>query len=1025
MRVLLSAFLFTAWIAQAQVTVLTCGVVQNSSITTDTPQRSFQYRGDAGEAIAIRVVTNPASLALTPELRSPNNTVIPYRTTSPVSLSVLEYDLPTAGDYLFSVRGKDAGTFQIVLIKLNRPCGNTTLACGTPVSGKITAGTQLQVYQFDGKTGDQVSLRLLRTGGDNQSSLMVLGYDSAGLQQKVTSDGKLLGAAGLPAVRLDYKLTSDGPQIFLVGEYTGTLKQDYSISMLRLNGGCSARPVSCGAVTDGAINSALGTNLYTFTAVARDQYLMRIRGVNSATFEPSAQIFDPQSNIVQIATSSDRSRAVFTPAVSGAYTVVLADATGLQTGNYALAMLRLNGGCNTQALGCGAVADGKVDGLLRFTAYTVNSQANDVYLLRLLRTDAGGSFRPAVEIYGPDGTTVQSATTPDFTSISFTAPAAGAYMLVAWDGFDGSQSGTYSMSATRINRPCEGVTALGCGTLASATIDRPLKAGVYSYATAAGDAFSIKLIDTAGTLQSSLQVYDPLGRAVGPPVSGNIKSVDVARAAAGAYTVLVTDDSRNARQGTYVLQSFATTGSCGATPPQGQTVSGLVSGTAPFQSYVFRAAAGDALLLRSAGLTPGFAINMDLYDPAGNRLGNGTFAISRTAPADGQYTVITGSSSPRSAGSYGFSWQSLNNPAPETPPLQCGRTVVSSLAPEAQFRYYTVNVNGGDILKLLLTRMPDNLNAQLELFDSAGARVAGSNSEISRSATAGGRYLVLVSPATAFAESGGFALAFQRPNNPCSPAALACGQTVLQAVTTPGQLDAFTFSGNPGDRITLRVLPRTGSFSPYLELYGPTGSLVPGSGAVSTLSATLSASDRYTVLLRDRSGANTGSYRIGLQRGNNDCPENDSQKPTIRLRRPTGGEVISGGTAYRIAWESDDNVDVTSHAVRLSTDGGKTFPVTIREGLSGLQQSVDWIVPADIAPTRTAVIQVTATDRAGNSQSAASDLLTLIGSGFTPNTSVSYVFDGLNRIVQATYGDGRVVRYTYDVAGNLLQVTVQ
>src|SRR5437899_11131757 len=90
MRVLLSAFLFTAWIAQAQVTVLTCGVVQNSSFTTDTPQRSVQYRGDAGEAIAIRVVTNPASLVVAPELRSPNNTVIPDRTESAAPLHLLQ-----------------------------------------------------------------------------------------------------------------------------------------------------------------------------------------------------------------------------------------------------------------------------------------------------------------------------------------------------------------------------------------------------------------------------------------------------------------------------------------------------------------------------------------------------------------------------------------------------------------------------------------------------------------------------------------------------------------------------------------------------------------------------------------------------------------------------------------------------------------------------------------------------------------------------------------------------------------------
>ena len=48
-----------------------------------------------------------------------------------------------------------------------------TLACGTPASGKITAPGQIQVFQFDGKAGDQVVFTALRTGGDAQSSLLV------------------------------------------------------------------------------------------------------------------------------------------------------------------------------------------------------------------------------------------------------------------------------------------------------------------------------------------------------------------------------------------------------------------------------------------------------------------------------------------------------------------------------------------------------------------------------------------------------------------------------------------------------------------------------------------------------------------------------------------------------------------------------------------------------------------------------------------------------------------------------------
>src|SRR4029077_17645589 len=117
------------------------------------------------------------------------------------------------------------------------------------------------------------------------------------------------------------------------------------------------------------------------------------------------------------------------------------------------------------------------------------------------------------------------------------------------------------------------------------------------------------------------------------------------------------------------------------------------------------------------------------------------------------------------------------------------------------------------------------------------------------------------------------------------------------------------------------------------------------------------------------------------------CPVNDGEAPAISLVRPTGGEVVPGGSSFRIQWLSDDNVGVTSHDIALSTDGGKTFATPVASGLSGNQQPFDWAVPAEVPPSRNAMIRVTATDAAGNSSSATSDLLTLIGSGFSPNAS--------------------------------------
>src|SRR5262249_22203106 len=151
--------------------------------------------------------------------------------------------------------------------------------------------------------------------------------------------------------------------------------------------------------------------------------------------------------------------------------------------------------------------------------------------------------------------------------------------------------------------------------------------------------------------------------------------------------------------------------------------------------------------------------------------------------------------------------------APVAALLECGQTTSASLGSSNQFWYYSVGANDGDLLKLLLTRVPATLNAQVELYDPRGTRLVGSTGDIVRKVSAG-NYLVVVSPASSVAESGGFGLSLQRPNNPCSPGALACGRTILQQSNAPGELDAFAFSANAGDQISVTVTPRQGNYSP-------------------------------------------------------------------------------------------------------------------------------------------------------------------------------------------------------------------
>ena len=1002
---------------------LLCGQPGSGTLQANGTSTVFNFRLRVGDSILVRLIptSNTIGAGQPIELDDPNG--VPIREAFASSNGVHVYNnVQVDGTYQVTVKGNNASTYQITYTPLNRACSaNTNLSCGKPLKGALLPG-QMQVYQFNGKTGDLVSVRVAATAGsDPQANLFIMGFDSNSSLQPATKDQPFafnLHGGVLPT----YRLTTDGQQTFAIFESTGIYKLNYSVNLIDLSGPCGSVTAGCGTSADGALPDPLSTAIYSFNANKGDLYQVRVLTVDSTGgLRAISQVFDPQGNLLDSSTGNDPTRFLTLPA-TGQYTMVVQDSGGINTGSFAVALSRLNSPCNAQPLGCGTPTSGQISGPLRTVSYSVDAQAGDVYLVRLLRTTAGVSFTPRIEIYAPDtGAQVQSVTASDLGSVTFTAPAAGTYTLLAFDALDGKQTGGFTVWVGRLNRPCSGAIGLSCLFLAPGNISQPLQTGLYSFPTAAGDAFTVRLLDTGGNLQSAVQVYDPRGVAV-PGLPGTTKAVDVTNSPGGAYTIVVTDQSRVAGQGAFGVEAINTRGGCGSPVPAGATTTGLISGPAPYSAYSFSAAPGDLLLLRAAAFTPGFAANMDLYDPTGRRIGSGTSVIAPPAPASGgAYTAVVAASAPRTAGSYAFSWQSLTNPAGA--PLACGRTTAGALAPENQFWYYSLGADEGDVLKILLTRLPAALNAQLELYDAKGARLAVNANEITRKVSAG-NYLVVVSPASASAETGGFGLALEKPNHPCSPNALTCGQTILRQLTAPGQLDAFPFNGTAGDPMNVSVTPRAGSISPVTELYDPNGNPV-GSAGSTALNATLAATGQYTVTVHDRAGS-TGSYRVGLQRSGNACPENDSEKPAISLRRPTGGDVIAGGSVFQIVWQSDDNEAVASHTISLSTDSGRSFqPIAGAGSLSGVAQSFNWLVPADIAPSRNAVIQVTATDRAGNAQSAASDVLTLIGSGFAPNASATLEYDALNRLSKVTYQDGRVFQYSYDAAGNLTAITVQ
>ena len=1065
---LLFALLLALAIPALHAQQLDCGKPVDVKVSPPPGTTNVTFSGAAGETVYIRLQLNSGDPGF--NLKLPVVITDPFgniRSSRPLDQTVagatpldvsgqapgegyygLEFDLLTDGIHTLQLAGASptaSASVHVTLARINRPCGaNTTLTCGRSIAGAIstTVPGQIDTYQYSVQTGNVVSFRLLRVSNsgspDTSTGFFFAIYandPTQGNRPYVVNNAIPTGATDT-SKRLtfaqvyghyEWTATVTGAVTIMVFELTGSRGGSYYISATKLNGGCGGAPLGCNSAVDGVLTNPLTYGFYTLPAGGGDIYQFRTaRADTSGAFAPAAEIYDSLGVRVGVisqgsATGHATSATTITFPKSDNYTVIVTGPFDGSLGGYSLSTLRLNRPCDgLQALTCSSLVDGSITGLVRNQVYSLSASAQDSYLVRLLRPNSNSLFIPRVDIYDQTGAPVQFLNTTDLARATFTVPADGVYTLVASDSYDGAQSGSYSFSLLRLNRPCS-ATPLSCGAPASGSLTRSLSSSVYTYTAAAAESFSVRMLPGAGAPQSAMEIYDSLGNPVGQPLSGSFAGVDVVKPAAGSYTVVATDASKTPAASSFTLDLLRTTNACSVPAAQGATINGAVSSTAPFLSYSIAASAGDMLSLRSSSSTANFAAQMELYDPDGQRLDAGVFSLSRKAAATGAYTVILGAAAARTAGGYSFAWQLLNRPAGALP-LACGGSTTGALSASNQFRYYALAADAGDILRLIFSRISDNFSPQIELFDPTGARLSNS-SDVTTKVSSAGNYTVVVSPSTSLTESGAFTVAFQRPNNPCSPVSLTCGQTALRQVNLPGQLDTFSFNATGGDQTTINLTSRSGAYSPFVEMYNPAGALLVTSSN-GLLRRVLPADGQYTLLVRDRNALNLGSYRVSLQDDTNNCPVTDTEAPSITLLHPTGGEVLAGGATFRIQWLSDDNVGVATHDLALSTDAGKTFAAPFAS-LGGNAQTYDWILPADLAPTRTAVLRLTATDAAGNAKSAASDLLTLIGSGFTPNASATYTYDGLNRLIQVSLSDGTAIQYIWDAAGNLAIVTVK
>jgi YD repeat-containing protein len=263
-----------------------------------------------------------------------------------------------------------------------------------------------------------------------------------------------------------------------------------------------------------------------------------------------------------------------------------------------------------------------------------------------------------VELYNGAGTLLTT------TSEINQSLSAGAYTLLVRDA-NNTYGGSYQLTWKTLLKPCSGdATPLGCGQVASASVEGVEEIDIYTFEVSANDVVTLRTRKTSGNLSPYMEVYGPGGAIVWQGYT----QMNRALTQGGTYTVVLRDDG-NVKTGSYLLYWEKLNSPCNVVGEItcGQLVNGTVGTTGespPWRVHRMSLSTTESVRIRVSNPSGGnFYPYVELYNGAGTLLTT-TSEINQSLSA-GAYTLLVRDAYNTYGGSYHLKYQKSDNSCPE------------------------------------------------------------------------------------------------------------------------------------------------------------------------------------------------------------------------------------------------------------------------------------------------------------------------------------------------------------------------
>ncbi len=881
---------------------LRIGQVREGQITDSTDVDGWRFDGVAGEVVTVTVEPDSrANLSPHVALFGADGRMLAQADAAPGdSATVPTYRLPYTGSYTARVArsqaflGRTTGRYTIHIVQDAPPAGTDypSIRLGTAERGTLDDASPARRWVFDGTAGDTIYARLEATSRTLDPVLRLY-----------VPEGPLLAEADDVApvatdAELYVKLPVDGPYVLEARRYhgaQGATEGNFLLNVERVYQASetSAEPsIAYGDYIAGTTDRANPSDIWTFSGKAGDRIFAMLRSPTDDA--PSGLLLRDAAGNTLASGTRDLGDVVidgYTLAADAIYTLEVrrpGDAVA-RFSPYTM---------NLDLLDTAITAPASQDVFLN-RAGTVTGQFRDGVAVHswLFEGQAGqdvalslaplyGPLSVSLSVLAPDGTLLFTDAIEEqtriFTTGMLTLPVSGTYVL-RLEAL-GLMPGVVYRLTLLPNVPASHLETIAAGEDRIGSIAAARAYERWQFTAPAGMVIDVRVVRIGGNLTPTVALLSPTGRSLAEGYAIGDAQAAITRYTlpeTGDYTLVVSREGgvQGTTGGSYRLmlrrQPISVQAAVAHEIALGAEQAGVVDGSAPVW-YTFQAQAGDniALAVRdTVGLTPP-ALQLEteagrVLDVPVTRMAAESGIWSFDVPYTGYYVVGLSS-----ADTVNYTFTAYRRPKVPAEnnlvrALGRGQAFVEGVIDPSAPVFWRFEGTQGEVLAFTVDTTSSNLRADVTLFGPQGfvANVVEGPGDAQTvlgpvRLPADGDYVLTVGAwlGPAGGTTGRFSVRVEAAAAGVSGSdggqIVAYGQPVFGGLTPQDTRDQWTFSGQAGETVVVRVSHPATDSTVALTLRDPENNVV-GTGVLALA---------YTgVEISDVELGTTGTYTITLE----------------------------------------------------------------------------------------------------------------------------------------------------------------